>query len=155
MKKLLLLTAIIALTVSTASAQLRKTDATIANEKNTIGVRVGYGADISYQRYLQSNNRIEADLGFGYESSFDVSAVYQWLFGMTIDNVGFNWYAGLGAGLGVWEDDFAVSAVGQIGIEYKFNAPITLSLDWKPRLYMVPDIDFGWTGFGLGVRYRF
>ena len=157
MKKLLLLIAVVAMSVTTASAQIEKTEATLAKERNAIGIRLGYGLDLSYQRYLQDNNRIEANLGlnFGDGNGFTANAIYQWLFGLQVDNVGFNWYAGAGAGVGVWEDNFGLAVVGQIGIEYKFKAPISLSLDWRPALNLVPGFGFGWDSFAVGVRYRF
>jgi hypothetical protein len=74
--------------------------------KNAIGLRLGnnngFGAEISYQRSLSENNRMEAD--FGWRNNNDVSAfkltgIYQWIW--EIDN-DFNWYAGAGAGLGSW-----------------------------------------------------
>ena len=157
MKKLILLIAILAVSMTTVSAQIKKTEAEIPIEKNSIGVRLGADLDLSYQRYLSKNNRIEADLGigFGEHNAFNVNAIYQWLFGFNLDNVGFNWYAGAGAGINAYSNHFGVAVIGQIGIEYKFRAPISLSLDWRPALYLVPDFDFGYDGFAVGVRYRF
>ena len=75
--------------------------------KNALGIRVGdndgFGGEISYQRYLQENNRLEFDLG--WRDSNDVEAfklvgLYQWV--MPIDD-GFNWYVGAGGGIGSME----------------------------------------------------
>ena len=138
--------------------------------RNALGLRLGdndgFGGEVSYQRTLATNNRLEFDLG--WRNSNDVDAIklvglYQWVW--NIDG-GFNWYAGVGAGVGTWSYDidsnsdngaFALAA-GDIGIEYNFDVPIQLSLDFRPELYFDSD-DFREDDFGpdiaLGIRYRF
>jgi hypothetical protein len=141
--------------------------------KNAIGLRLGdndgFGGEISYQRGLSSNNRLEVDLG--WRNSKDVDAykivgLYQWVWNI---EGGFNWYAGVGAGVGSWsynKNDFKDSgsfflAAGDIGIEYLFDFPLQLSLDIRPELYLNNNGDnqFRENSFGpdiaLGVRYRF
>jgi hypothetical protein len=45
---------------------------------------------------------------------------------------------------------------GQIGLEYNFNIPLQLSLDYRPGFYLVPAGHGGaWEGAALGIRYRF
>ena len=87
--------------------------------KNALGLRVGdndgFGGEISYQRYLSDNNRLEFDLGFRNSSdvdAFKLVGLYQWVY--PLDN-NFNWFVGAGAGLGSFdapEDDgaFALAA---------------------------------------------
>jgi hypothetical protein len=133
--------------------------------KNVLGLRLGdnngFGTEISYQRGLSDNNRIEADFGWRNNhnvSAFKLTGIYQWVW--EIDN-NFNWYAGAGAGLGSWSTSgtngsFAYVA-GNIGIEYNFKeVPIQLSLDYRP--------EFGGHGYfnnnygsdiALGIRYKF
>jgi hypothetical protein len=138
--------------------------------KNALGLRLGdndgFGGEISYQRGLSSKTRLEFDLG--WRNSNDVDAIkivglHQWVW--NIDG-GFNWYAGLGGGLGSWSYDrngyddngTFVLAAGDIGIEYNFDVPIQLSLDFRPEFYLNSD-DFREDNFGpdiaLGIRYRF
>lgn len=133
--------------------------------KNAIGLRLGdnngFGAEISYQRALTKNNRIEADLGWRNNhdvSAFKLTGLYQWVW--DIDN-SFNWYAGAGAGIGSWSTlgtsgSFAYVA-GNVGIEYNFkDVPLLISLDYRP--------EFGGNGYfnnnygsdiALGIRYKF
>ena len=142
--------------------------------KNALGLRLGsndgFGGEISYQRGLSKNNRLELDLG--WRNSKDVNAyklvgLYQWVW--DIDK-GFNWYAGLGAGIGSWSYDKGgasnsgtiLLAAGDIGIEYNFQeAPIQLSLDLRPEFYLnnsgsnqYRKENFG-PDIALGIRYRF
>lgn len=140
--------------------------------KNALGLRLGdndgFGGEISYQRGIGSNNRLEFDLG--WRNSKDVDAfklvgLYQWVW--NIDG-GFNWYAGAGAGIGSWnynnsgvkDNGSFILAAGDIGIEYNFSeAPIQLSLDFRPEIYFGGDYSDFRDGFGpdiaLGIRYKF
>ena len=141
--------------------------------KNAIGLRIGdndgFGTEISYQRAVGSNNnRLEFDLGFIDRDDFDayrLTGLYQWVW--NIDG-GFNWYAGPGAGIGQvdYDDDFFENEdrdnetfaylAGDIGIEYNFDFPLLLSLDFRPEFVfnddISDDVDFD---IALGVRYQF
>lgn len=138
--------------------------------KNALGLRLGdndgFGGEISYQRGLSNKTRLEFDLGWRNSNNVDaikIVGLHQWVW--NIDG-GFNWYAGLGGGLGSWSydkngyDDSGtfVFAAGDIGIEYNFDVPIQLSLDFRPEFYFNSD-DFREDNFGpdiaLGIRYRF
>lgn len=138
--------------------------------KHALGLRLGdndgFGGEISYQRGLSKNNRLEFDLGWRNSNNVDafkLTGLYQWVW--EIDN-GFNWYAGVGGGLGSWSyDKNGVSdsgtflfAAGNVGIEYNFDIPLQLSLDFRPEIYSNSS-DFRDESFGpdiaLGIRYRF
>lgn len=137
--------------------------------KNALGLRLGdndgFGGEISYQRGLSDNNRLELDLGWRNSNNVDafkLTGLYQWVW--NIDG-GFNWYAGVGGGVGSWSVDntdndgtFAFVA-GDLGIEYGFDeVPILLSLDIRPELYFNSD-DFRNDNFGpdiaLGIKFQF
>lgn len=136
--------------------------------ENALGLRLGdndgFGAEISYQRALAKSNRLEVDLGWRNSKHVDavkLTGLYQWVW--NIDG-GFNWYAGVGAGVGSWRYDHDgykdsgsfVFAAGDIGIEYDFDIPLLISLDFRP--------EFGGSGYyennygsdiALGLRYQF
>jgi hypothetical protein len=139
---------------------------------HALGLRLGdsdgFGAEVSYQKSLGSANRLELDLGWRDSRNFDafkLAALYQWV--RPIEG-GFNWYYGVGGGVGSvdfdgpFEDDddggVFIFAAGDIGIEYNFGIPLLLSLDFRPELGVL-----GYDGFsdnfdfdiGLGVRYQF
>lgn len=143
--------------------------------KNALGLRLGdndgFGGEISYQRGLGDNNRLELDLGWRNSKNIDafkLVGLYQWVW--NIDK-GFNWYAGVGAGIGSWRYDGPgdpdpdggsfLLAAGDIGIEYNFDIPLQLSLDFRPELYFGDNrSDFdNYDSFGpdiaLGIRFRF
>ena len=134
--------------------------------KNALGLRLGdsdgLGAEISYQRAVSDNNRLEFDLGWRNSDNVDafkLTGLYQWVW--NIDG-GFNWYAGAGGGLVSWShenidaDGTAIFAAGDIGIEYNFDIPLLISLDARPELGFgddrYNDLDFD---IALGLRYQF
>ncbi|MBD0832150.1 porin family protein [Aestuariibaculum sediminum] len=135
--------------------------------KHALGLRLGdsdgFGAEISYQHALGSNNRLEADLGWRDGNGFDgfkLTGLYQWVFPLQNS---FNWYVGAGGGLGSYDydneandnDGTFVFLAGDIGIEYSFNIPLMLSLDFRPELGFGnhhDDLDFD---IALGIRYQF
>ncbi len=130
-----------------------------ADTKN-LGLRVGPGIEASYQHPLNESHRLEFDLGVDlFDNGFTASAVYQWVWDLSALYQGFNWYVGVGAGLGAWDKSFMLAALGQIGIEYNFNIPLQLSLDWRPGLSLVfnDGVDPGFWGssVGVGARYKF
>lgn len=128
--------------------------------RSSIGVRGGYGAEFSYQRYISLDNRIEATVGF-HRYGFEATATHQWMFDIPADVKGtFKWYAGAGAGIGAWNSDkhdkgFSFAVKGQVGIEYTFSFPFMISLDYRPGLNFFPESGFDFTGIGLGFRYCF
>lgn len=130
--------------------------AAVSAQPKAVGVRVGYGAEVSYQHYLGGSNFLEADLGF-MSRGFRLTGIYDFNLG----NAGnFNFYAGPGASLGLVNGSestyFSAAVVGQIGAEFAVpGVPLNFSLDWRPAVYLTNGFGFGWDGFALGIRYRF
>ena len=146
MKKMILTLALVASMVVVVNAQ--------ADTKN-IGVRLTYGAEISYQQPLGSSNRLEIDAGLWAFNALSATAIYQWVWDLSEVATGLNWYAGFGAGLLTYENFFGVGPFGQVGIEYNFNIPLQLSLDYRPGWYIFPNSGYSYEGIALGVRYKF
>lgn len=136
--------------------------------ENALGLRIGdndgFGAEASYQRALGSANRLELDLGWRNSRNVDaikLTGLYQWVWKL---DGNFNWYAGAGGGVGSWRynsngfkdnGSFAFIA-GDIGVEYDFDIPLMLSLDFRP--------EFGGSGYyennygsdiALALRFQF
>lgn len=142
--------------------------------KNALGLRLGdndgFGGEISYQRGLSKNNRLELDLGWRNSKNIDaikVVGLYQWVWNI---EGGFNWYAGVGGGIGSWSYDGPgdpdpdggtfLLAAGDIGIEYNFDIPLQVSLDFRPEIYFsdnrsdFDDYDSFGPDLALSIRYR-
>ena len=123
---------------------------------NTIGLRFGggngVGGEISYQKSLGDSNRLEIDLGLANEfTNFKATGLYQWVW--NLENQ-FNWYAGVGGGL-VSADGTGIYGAGVVGIEYNFDAPILLSIDYRPEIGIAGGLDGLNSDIALAVRYQF
>ena len=162
MKKLLVLVALIAMSAVAVNAQPR-----------AIGARLGYGIDFSYQHSLGERNMVQLEVGLPAFSGIEAAATYDWIFPITSwqEAGSWNWYAGVGAGAGYsWIPSLSgfgnfgyLGVAGRLGVEYNFEIPLSLSLDWRP--IFGPRFGSGNIGFydgGLyygaiawGIRYRF
>lgn len=124
--------------------------------KNAIGLRFGggngIGGEISYQKALVENRRLEINLGLAHEfSDFKAVGLYEWVWNLEDK---FNWYAGAGAGL-VSEDEIGIFASGVVGIEYNFDIPLLLSLDYRPEIGIAGGQSGLSSDVALSVRYQF
>ncbi len=133
----------------------------VAAQPRTLGIRSTYGAEVSFQfdpysilGGLSGEGFVEADLGW-FNHGVYLTGVYDWLLG---SEDRFNFYAGAGGTLGYYDhnDDAGLNlgVVGQVGVEYNFDLPLTFSLDWRPVWnFMYGGFYPG--GLGFAVRYRF
>lgn len=162
MKKIILLSVLFFGLVLTSNAQ--------KISKNALGLRFGinngFGAELSYQNRLTSDNRLEVDLGIRGDSNYfavKATALYQWV--GEIEN-GLNWYAGFGGGLGNWtvketrytkkNSNLFFFGAGIVGIEYNFDGlPLVISLDFRPEFGFSDYYNGFGTDFGLSLRYQF
>ncbi|MBR4774687.1 MAG: hypothetical protein IK008_01135 [Bacteroidales bacterium] len=150
MKKFLVVMAAVLGMAVVASAQPR-----------AIGIRAGYGAELSYQHTLGGENFAELDLGWS-AGAIQGGLAYDFI----IAPLGpVNIYAGPQAFVGLANTTDAdgnakqglwLGAGAQLGVEYLFDSiPLQLSLDWKPSLLIIPNLGFGWNSIALGIRYLF
>ena len=166
-KKFLLLVTLAVASIAAAYAQPR-----------AIGVRLGYGAEVSYEHSL-GNNMLSIDLGVPAFAALEAAVTYDWIdpFGATVpwsEKGEWHWYMGVGGGLGwSWYGTYTgavplmVGVAGRFGLEYDFWFPLQLSIDWRPIVGPALTIYDGGVGAGfytgglyagaicLGVRYKF
>ena len=167
MKKLVLFAIILVAACTVAMAQPR-----------AIGGRIAWNIGASYQHGFGEKNMLQVDLDFpGYGWGIQATATYNWIFPINSwTHAGsWNWYAGVGGGAGYiwgwgvryfgshWGGHGFAGVAGMIGVEYNFNFPLQLSLDWRPLVgpwFQKNSAAFYYEGlyssaFGLGVRYKF
>ena len=128
-------------------------------QPRAIGGTLGYGVNFSYQNYVGGqSNMIDLVAGLWGFNGIHAACAYDWIFPI---QGGWNWYVGPGAGVGfdfVDKGYFALNVGGQIGVEYQFNIPLNLSLDYRPMINVLGFSKGHWANFygvALGIRYRF
>jgi hypothetical protein len=142
----------------TASAQEYKT---------ALGVRLSSSPatvnnSISLKHFLTETTAVEALFTFG--DPLALSALYE--VHKPLGTNGVKWFYGGGGYLGFAknfnpdknkdETEVSFGAQGVLGLDYKFaNLPLNLSLDWKPELNIVSDINFEPAAIGFTARFIF
>ncbi|TXD42651.1 hypothetical protein FRC96_03000 [Lujinxingia vulgaris] len=89
-----------------------------------------------------------------------VAASLDLLFNMpaiaSADALTLAWNFGGGGALGVGDGGLGVGAAFVAGLEFHFQpVPIDLVLEWRPGLYVVPDVDIHLVNFGGHARWYF
>lgn len=134
-----------------------------AAQPRQAGVRVGAtGIDATYQHNTTKNQFIEGNAGidFGYNANskagFKATAIYNFIWARPAWTEEGTWalYAGPGLSLGAVDDmavingadglavggyidsGFMVSLVAQVGLEYNFEFPLSVSVDIRPYFGM-------------------
>ena len=121
-----------------------------------VGLRFGdvTGGNVAIDAIFSTSefSRLHADVSFG--DGLGIDLLYDFIY-QPLGNEDLHWYVGVGpyAFLG---DPFALGAVGEIGLEYKFkDIPLVIGADYRPYFRLIDDTDLGFDSFGLNVRYRF
>jgi len=157
MKKLFILIVLVVISLSTLKAQ---------DYKNSLGFRAGfpfgpYGASIKH--FLNKSNAVEGLLTSDF-NGISATGLFQFEH-WTGWYPGINWYWGLGAHVGYWDNgaryypnDYpgggVVGTDGDFGFEYTFDElPINVAVDILPSFNMVGY--FGWNGISSGVTIRY
>ena len=134
--------------------------------KTALGVRLSSVAtvnnSISFKHFLNEKAAVEALFSFG--DPLALGALYE--IHKPLATQGLQYFYGAGGYL-AFPKEFNVNknkdevhtdlgAMGVIGLDYKFpNLPLNLSLDWKPELNIVRNINFEPAAVGLTVRFVF
>lgn len=135
--------------------------------KTALGVRLSSAApminnSISLKQFISDKTAIEGLFSFG--DPLALGALVE--FHKPLSSSGLTYYYGGGGYVGfvkqtnlntqktTTEPNFG--AQGVIGLDYKFaNVPLNLSLDWKPELNIVSDINFEPAAIGFTARFTF
>ncbi len=135
--------------------------------KSALGVRLSSSAaminnSVSFKQFISDKTAIEAYFSFG--DPLALGAMLE--FHKPLSASGLQYYYGVGGYIGFLKTlnpntqktstDPNFGAQGVIGLDYKFsNVPLNLSLDWKPELNIVSDINFEPAAIGLTARFTF
>ena len=135
--------------------------------KTALGVRLSSSAanvnnSISIKHFISDKTAVEGLFSFGDPVAFGVLLETH----KALSESGLRWFYGAGGYLSFIktynpnklknETNANFGAQGVIGLDYKFTGiPLNLSLDWKPELNIVSDINFEPAAIGLTARFTF
>ena len=137
---------------------LKAQDTLPSGYKLALGIRLSSASPtlsnaITGKYFINDRDAIEGIVSFG--SRFGIGGLIErhQIIG-AISN--FTWFYGAGGYVGFQNNNTYLGPTGIIGLDYKFqNAPINLSLDWKPELDIIPAINFVPDAFAVSARFAF
>ncbi|HUQ66038.1 MAG TPA: hypothetical protein VM101_07775 [Flavitalea sp.] len=125
---------------------------------NAIGLGIDFGTGStlvgpSYKHFFGENNVGKFEVLFG--NYVAIQGFYEY-HKMIEDAPGLKWFAGIGAGVGLDENNSAFLLKPTGGLDYKLNGiPLAFSFDWRPTFFIADNSDFEAGRFGLGFRFAF
>lgn len=155
MKKIIVATCFVFAIVFTTNAQNNST-----GYQQALGVKFYPGA-VTYKSFTTSKKAFEG-IGYFNKDGFRVTGLMEF-YGDIKNAPGLKWYAGPGAHIGFWSNDWrdrypnrndgvAIGLDAVFGLDYKFKgAPINMSIDWQPSFNLIGYNYFegGWGGIAL------
>jgi hypothetical protein len=137
------------------------------NYKTALGVRLSssnamQNNSVSIKQFINEKTAVEGLFTFG--DPLALGALVEFYKPLTPE--GLSWFYGGGGYISfVKKVNVATSksttdpnfgAQGIVGLDYKFNnIPLNISLDWKPELNIVSDINFEPAAIGFSARFTF
>lgn len=131
--------------------------------KSAIGIRLSSSGpavnnSVSFRYFMSQKNAIEALVTIDKKAA--IGGLFE-VFKSIPSTEGLKWFYGAGAYIGFDADKTNASrnllgAQGIAGLDYKFsNLPLNLSLDWKPELNIIDNINFEPSAIGFSIRFTF
>ncbi len=142
MKQILLLTV----------AALAFTLTTEAQSNWEIGGRFGDDFALDMTIPLSKAPRLHGAVYFDHNIA--LGAYFDWLFALEGGPSGLKFYPGVGPEL-YFYDGLDIAAAGDFGVEYSFDFPLTIALDWRPNFMLSDNMKFHSGNWGISVRFRF
>ena len=127
-----LLIALTMLNITISNAQSSSSNS--STYTTALGVKF-YPTGVTLKHFISDNHALEG-LGYFYNYGFRITGLYE-IYGDINNARGLRWYIGPGAHVGFYNTKYGGGSIagvdGVLGLDYKVtNAPLNLSLDWKP-----------------------
>jgi len=152
---------------SLSAQEANNTSAVGTDYKTAVGIRLSNNAPIvgnaiTLKHFLNEKTAIEGF--FSFSDPLSLGALLE--IHKPLSTPGLRWFYGAGAYLGFGKEydvnkqrDVNTNyfgGQGVVGLDYKFaSVPINISLDWKPELNLISDINFEPAAIGFSARFTF
>lgn len=91
---------------------------------------------------------------FYVEGDFTIGTYLDWLFSLDGGPQGLKFFPGIGPEF-YFGNDFNLGIAANLGVEYSFNFPLTIGIDYRPG-FMITDSFKGYSNnWGIVARFRF
>lgn len=116
-----------------------------------IGGRFGDVFAVDATVPIAAGPRLHPAIYFGRD--LGLATYFDWMFALDKGPSGLKLYPGVGPEIYIG-DDLNIGVAGNFGIEYSFDFPLTIALDWRPRFMLTNNMDFHPGNWGLIARFR-
>jgi len=116
------------------------------------GVRFGNDFALDLTIPLAASPRLHTAVYFNNDIA--VGTYFDWMFALSGGPSGLKFYPGVGPEF-YFGNNFNIAVAGDFGMEYSFNFPLTIGLDWRPHFMVTNSMKFGSGNWGLIARFRF
>ncbi len=84
---------------------------------------------------------------------FGLGGYFDWMFALDGGPTGLKFYPGVGPEF-YFGSNFNVGVAGDFGAEYSFDFPLTIAIDWRPRIGFTNNTGFYAGNWGFIARFR-
>ncbi len=89
-----------------------------------------------------------------YGSTLGLGGYFDWMFALNEGPAGLKFYPGVGPEF-YFGTNFEFAVAGDFGAEYSFDFPLTIGLDWRPRIGLTNNTGIYAGNWGFIARFRF
>jgi hypothetical protein len=150
---------VVFLLVAASDVSAQKAATSGSDYRNAIGLGIDFGnggtwVGPSFKHFFTENNVGKFEVLFGNNVAV-IEGFYE--YHREIENApGLRWFAGIGAGVAIAENNSLFLLRPEGGLDYKItDVPLSFSFDWRPTIGIGDESDFEAGRFGLGIRFCF
>ena len=117
------------------------------------GIRLGDMSGIDMTLPLAAEPRLHPAL-YLFEKHVAGGVYFDWMFALQDGPSGLKFYPGLGPEI-YFGPQTEVGVAGNFGVEYSFDFPLTIGIDWRPGFIVTEDLFWHSDNLGITARFRF
>lgn len=117
-----------------------------------LGVRLGDRGSVEATIPIGIAPRLKPAVFF--YKDFGFATYFDWVFKLSDGPAGLKFFPGVGPEF-FFGNNFNMAAAGDFGVEYAFNFPLTIGVDWRPAIFFTNSKGFEAGHFGVSARFRF
>jgi hypothetical protein len=129
------------------------TTITVSAQSNwEIGGRFGDDFALDFTIPLSKAPRLHGAVYF--DNNISLGTYFDWMFALEGGPTGLKFYPGVGLEL-YFNNGLDIAAAGDFGVEYSFDFPLTIGIDWRPHFMLTNSMKFNSDNWGVMARFRF
>lgn len=128
--------------------------ASVSMAQSSFEAGIRFGDEFSIDATFPLSKAPRLHTAFYVQNDFALGTYLDWMFSLDGGPQGLKFFPGVGPEF-YFGDNFDVGIAGDFGVEYSFNFPLTIGIDYRPG-FMVTDKFRGYSSnWGFTARFRF